>query len=179
MSSIILNGDTSGSITVSAPSVAGTNTVTLPQASGQLMVSGNMPAFSAYAGSSTTITNNSNTKVLFNTVSFDTNSNYSTANSRFQPTVAGYYYITAQANLSITGNANPYLYKNGSAYIYGPVCVGWSGISATTANITAFLYLNGSTDYVEFYVYQASGGSITTTTGANYTYFAGSMVRAA
>ena len=177
--SIVLNSSGGGSVTINEPTTASNFTQTLPAATGDVMVSGNMPAFSAYAGSSTTITNNSNTKVLFNTVSFDTNSNYSTANSRFQPTVAGYYYITAQANLGITGNANPFLYKNGSAYIYGPVCVGWSGISGTTANITAFLYLNGSTDYVEFYIYQASGGSTSTTTGVNYTYFAGSMVRSA
>jgi len=36
MSSIVLNGDTSGAVTLSAPSVAGTNTLTLPAATGNL-----------------------------------------------------------------------------------------------------------------------------------------------
>jgi hypothetical protein len=45
MSSIVLSGDTSGSITVAAPAVAGTNTATLPAATGNVVltnVSGNV-----------------------------------------------------------------------------------------------------------------------------------------
>ena len=34
MSSIVLTGDTSGTVTVSAPAVAGTRTITLPAATG-------------------------------------------------------------------------------------------------------------------------------------------------
>jgi hypothetical protein len=37
MSSIVIQGDTSGSITVEAPAVAGTNTLTLPASSGTLL----------------------------------------------------------------------------------------------------------------------------------------------
>jgi hypothetical protein len=39
MSSIVLSGDTSGSITVAAPAVAGTNTITLPSVTGNSLVS--------------------------------------------------------------------------------------------------------------------------------------------
>lgn len=39
MSGIIISGDTSGSITVAAPSVAGSNTATLPAATGTVVVS--------------------------------------------------------------------------------------------------------------------------------------------
>ena len=49
MASINIAGDTSGSISLTVPSVAGTNTVTIPANSGVVMVSGNMPAFSAYS----------------------------------------------------------------------------------------------------------------------------------
>jgi hypothetical protein len=38
MSSIVIAGDTSGSITLQAPLVAGTNTVTLPATTGYLFV---------------------------------------------------------------------------------------------------------------------------------------------
>lgn len=38
MSSIVLTGDTSGAITVSAPAVAGTNTITMPASSGTLAI---------------------------------------------------------------------------------------------------------------------------------------------
>ena len=39
MSSIVISGDTSGSITLAAPAVAGTNTQTLPAVAGNILVS--------------------------------------------------------------------------------------------------------------------------------------------
>jgi hypothetical protein len=45
MASIVVNGDTSGAVTLSAPAVAGTVTVTLPSASGTMAVSGGSPSF--------------------------------------------------------------------------------------------------------------------------------------
>jgi hypothetical protein len=93
MSSVILNGDTSGSVTLTVPSVAGTNTVTVPSATGTVMVSGNMPAVFAYKdGTPQSITNSTFTKVTFNTELYDTNNNF--ASSTFTPTVAGYYQIS-------------------------------------------------------------------------------------
>jgi len=40
MSSVVLNGDTSGAITLAVPSVAGTNTITLPAGTGTVAVQG-------------------------------------------------------------------------------------------------------------------------------------------
>jgi hypothetical protein len=40
MSSVIISGDTSGAITLAAPAVAGTNTITLPAGTGNLVVNG-------------------------------------------------------------------------------------------------------------------------------------------
>lgn len=39
MSSIVVSGDTSGTITIAAPAVSGTNTLTLPAATGNLLAS--------------------------------------------------------------------------------------------------------------------------------------------
>jgi hypothetical protein len=39
MASIVVAGDTSGSITIAAPAVSGTNTITLPAATGNLLAS--------------------------------------------------------------------------------------------------------------------------------------------
>ena len=39
MSSVIISGDTSGAITLAAPAVAGTNTITLPAVTGNSLVS--------------------------------------------------------------------------------------------------------------------------------------------
>jgi hypothetical protein len=40
MSSVVISGDTSGAITVAAPAVAGTNTATLPVATGEVSMLG-------------------------------------------------------------------------------------------------------------------------------------------
>lgn len=45
MSTVVISGDTSGAITLAAPNVAGTNTVTLPAATGTLVLSGTTPSF--------------------------------------------------------------------------------------------------------------------------------------
>ena len=42
MASIKLTGDTSGEITISAPAVAGTNTLTLPASTGEVITTGNL-----------------------------------------------------------------------------------------------------------------------------------------
>jgi hypothetical protein len=68
LSSVVLSGDTSGSITIQAPSVAGTNTLTLPASTGTVLTSAsntNFPAGSVLqvvnATYSTAVTNNTNT----------------------------------------------------------------------------------------------------------------------
>lgn len=43
MSSVVIAGDTSGSVTLSAPSVAGTTTLTLPSTSGTVVTTNTMP----------------------------------------------------------------------------------------------------------------------------------------
>ena len=44
MSSVIIAGNTSGTITLDAPNVAGTTTLTLPTTSGTIITTGNIPA---------------------------------------------------------------------------------------------------------------------------------------
>ena len=172
MASINLAGDTSGSITLSAPAVAGTNTINLPAATGSVMVSGNMPAFSAYASAtSSAITSGVDTKILFDTESFDTNNNF--ASSRFTPTVAGYYQINAtlRANGTFTAAAL-ILFKNGSnaGYLQN------GANNVTTAS--SLQYMNGTTDYLEIYT-NMTGTSLTVgASNANTNYFSAALVRA-
>ena len=181
MASIVVSGDTSGAITLSAPSVAGTNTITLPAATGTVMVSGNMPAFSAYATSAQTITTGSFAKVTFDTESFDTNNNF--ASSRFTPTVAGYYQMTF--NLKVNGTTQTRfigsLYKNGAT-----IGRQWDLPVTVTAGISTFqtgsalVYMNGSSDYLEVYIYAEGTGTLTTgAVDANTNYFQGVLARAA
>ena len=194
MSSIVVNGDTSGAVTLSAPAVAGTVTVTLPAASGTMLttastgvvtqamlstnVAGNGPAFSAYLGSNQTPSNATYTKVQINTESFDTASCFDTSTYRFTPNVAGYYQIQAACRISGTGVSTDVwaIYKNGS---------GINELNVTTTityearEVSTLLSMNGTTDYVEFYCYINAASSQTFNSGINTTWFQGYLVRAA
>jgi hypothetical protein len=185
MSSLIIYGDTSGAITVAAPNVAGTNTLTLPANTGtvaltsQLPISG--PAFAAYLASNQSIVNNTATKITINTEIFDTNSNYdSVTNYRFTPTVAGYYQIiggVADVSGGTSGGLKAYLYKNGALYTYTNIPMTNTGVISQCSTI---MYFNGSTDYVELWCAQNSGGSLNIGGGATSgTMFSGCYLRAA
>lgn len=179
MSSVVISGDTSGAVTLTVPAVAGTNTVTIPASTGTVMVSGNMPAFSAYQSSGQTPAATTFTKVQFQTKVFDTANAYdNTTNYRFTPQVAGYYQINAGVNYgSAVSGFIISIYKNGTEYMRGGFIS-----SATTFlySITGLVYCNGTTDYIEIYTFNTTGG-VTTQTGATpmLTYVSGSMVRAA
>lgn len=172
MASIVLNGDTSGSVTVSPPAVAGTQTVTLPAASGQLMVSGNMPAFSAYASVAQAYSSNTYTKIQYNTKEFDTANCFDNiTNYRFTPTVAGYYQINLACNASLGTYFELDIYKNGSRF------KGTQNTSAYAVTVSSIIFMNGTTDYLEGYLFITGTGTLIN--NAAFTNFSGSMVRAA
>jgi len=62
MASIKLTGDTSGEITISAPAVAGTNTITLPASSGTMVTSANIGDYATgFSGTDLVTLNSGNT----------------------------------------------------------------------------------------------------------------------
>jgi len=152
-----------------------TNATGLPQAGLAANVAGNGPAFSYWASGATSIPNVTSTKILFASQEFDTAS--AVSSSRFTPTVAGYY----QINASVFTSTNPScervctVFKNGASYKNGQDFT--TATFGTTVN--CIVYLNGSTDYVEIYAYQASGGTLTSNTFQSQTYFQGFLARAA
>jgi hypothetical protein len=181
MSSVVISGDTSGAITLAAPAVAGTNTITLPAATGTVMVSGNMPTFSATISADQTVTTAVWTKMQFNTEQFDTNSNFdSSTNYRFTPTVAGYY----QINLVTSGGTSAQyqsmktsIYKNGSSYALADAYLSSTYIWSSSAAPSAVIYFNGSTDYVEGYINITGSGTLVAQSGG--CRFSGILVRTA
>ena len=158
--------------------VSGGYTATLPSATGTVMVSGNMPAFSAYASSGTTVSTATWTKATLDTEEFDTNSNFSS--SRFTPTVAGYYQLNGNINFGASTSISRSIiniYKNGASYKQGTYLY-VTNTSATQANtVCALVYANGTTDYFELYGYIEGVGTLTQ--GQTATYFNGSLVRGA
>ena len=143
-------------------------------------VAGNGPAFSAYLSSNQSISNATWTKVQCNTEEFDTASAYdNSTNYRFTPNVAGYYQVNASGTFAATASSCiASIYKNGSEIKRGNRVLGSASIGPA-AVVSALIYLNGSTDYIEYYVYQDSGGPINLVGSQAQVYFQASMVRAA
>jgi hypothetical protein len=200
MSSVVIAGNTSGTITLDAPNVAGTTVLTLPTANGTVLTTANTfaagtgPAFSAYGNISQSISSGTATKISFNLEEFDTNSNYdSTTNYRFTPTVAGYYQVNVacryESSAAVTNNGEILIQirKNGSAYKRGWNSSGQlTSIMSTTGGATyliaqcnSIVYLNGSTDYVEGWFYQNTGNTQTLRADIEISYFQAAMIRSA
>jgi hypothetical protein len=174
--SIVLQSTGGGSVTINEPTTASNFTVTLPAAAGTVMVSGNMPAFSAYLASTQTTSHNVSTKVLFDTEDYDTNNNF--ASSRFTPTVAGYYQLStvvAPYGGALPTNVRLSIFKNGTSFkrlleIEYANSVGGSYL----------VYFNGSTDYAEIYIQiQVAAGNPGIEGGSVSTAFSGVLVRSA
>jgi hypothetical protein len=175
----VIAGTTSGTITLAAPAVAGTNTATFPAKTGNVMIDG--PAFLAYQSVSQSFPQNIGTKVLFDGESFDTNNNF--ASSRFTPTVAGYYQINSAVGFGLMTTANCYMtiavYLNGSPYLFGSQIFG-NTANASVINLSAIVPMNGTTDYVEIYCFQSQPANLVTIpTGNNVVWFSGSLIRGA
>lgn len=182
MGSLVLNGNTSGSVTLAVPDVAGSNTATLPAKTGTVMIDG--PAFSVgLSADQTGITANVSTRVNFNSEVFDTNNAFNNTGSTvgtapaysFNPQVAGYYQINAYAYFAAAPSYyQVMIYKNGSSFSQ-PVYNFQSGAAVMTGG-SSLIYMNGSTDYVQVYIFSSSANTIA---AAPSTYFQGSMVRGA
>ena len=192
MADIVLTGDTSGSITVAAPAVAGSNTLTLPASTGTVVTSNSPasdlpstiagPAFSSTKSGSgdQPISANTTTKVTFETEQWDLTNDYDTSNSRFTPSVQGYYHFNSAFYFKAPTDGSVVqiqLYKNGSVFKWGNILTS-AGTSSHSPNLSATAYANGTTDYFEIYIWQNSGTKSIEDVGT-LTWFDGHLVRAA
>lgn len=198
MSIVKVQGNASGTgiFTVASPNSNTDRTLTLPDNTGTLVstgstagvsqamlasgVAGNGPAFSAYLGSTQTISTSVWTKAQFNTEFFDTNSNYDTTNYRFTPTVAGYYAVNYCLAFTVGAATGLYagIYKNGSRIRYVTAYGGTNALDDWTNFGSSLLYMNGTTDYIECWGLQVSG-SPAFAGGTETSWFEASLVRAA
>ena len=77
MSSVIIAGDTSGSITIAAPAAAGTNTITMPASTGTMALTSDVPdnvlnTYATFVNSTELVTTISNWTAT-GTINYDTN----------------------------------------------------------------------------------------------------------
>ena len=196
---IKLNAQSGGSVALDAPTqTTGSADVTLKlpvadgsngqvittNGSGQLSFAGyaEPPAFHAYKSSPyQAIANGSDTVITFETELFDSNSFYDTSNSRFTPTIAGYYFVNAKVEFSnATGEYYfaIHLFKNGTRVSRGG---NWNDGSNQNVNVrnSSIIAFNGSSDYVDVRCYQNSGGNLTINNGDNgaQTFFEAFYIR--
>ena len=209
MSSVVISGNTSGTITLDAPAVAGTTTLTLPATSGTVLtsasttmpagsvnqaalatgVAGNGPSFSVTPnGSGQTVNAATTTKVTsFGTTGdavtyyWDTASCWDNTNKRFIPNVAGYYYFnTGLAIASIADGDNL-----GLAFFKNGTGIRYTsyfnngGANDVYLNASCVMYMNGSTDYAEIYFSNNSGSSMSLRGEQYASWFTGFLARAA
>ena len=116
------------------------------------------PAFQAYMSARQTVSTATNTKINFNTETFDSNANYDTSTYRFTPTVAGKYFIYASlASPTATDwdDNTLNIYKNGS------ILTSTSSFQTYNSAInTTFIDIaNGSSDYYEIFYYHNKGSN--------------------
>jgi hypothetical protein len=133
------------------------------------------PLFAA-TNSGTSSTSATAAKVTnISVVSYNIGSCYDSAQSRFTPTVAGFYLISANAAISGGSTlswAGIYIYKNGVVADFAPVNFPNTN-SATGVNAmnSTFLYLNGTTDYIELYARSSANSAVTSVA------FTGALIR--
>jgi hypothetical protein len=171
------NASGTGSMTLAGPSTNSNQTVNIPDVTGTMMVSGNMPAFSATYSGAFTVANGTLTKAPFSnsTGGFNLGGYYDYAtNYRFTPLVAGYYQVNACLNFPTIGSGytSAIVYKNGSQTI---INANTSFGNYPSPAVSGVMYLNGTTDYIEVYAYQTSGGSLSTCYAQ---YFNACLIRA-
>ena len=134
------------------------------------------PAFSAHANAGVSVSTGTFVKIPFQVEVFDTASCYdNTTNYRFTPNVAGYYQVTARTQWTTNNGTTENMlivHKNGSEHRRG-----FGGVIGVGVN--ALVYLNGSTDYIEIYGYQSTGGTIAVTGLNEYGFFQAVFVRPA
>jgi hypothetical protein len=178
-----LNSSGGGSVTIDVPSTASAYTLTAPAATATLAVNG--PAFRAKKTTNSNITSSTFVKLTFDATDFNVGSCYDTSTSRFTPTVAGYYNITAAIgteNGTTISRIIILLYKNGGAIGNYLQDIQWASGNAAQGYVSGgsdLIYLNGTSDYIEVYAYLAWSGGTQGISQATNTRFSGFLVRSA
>ncbi len=158
MSSVVISGDTSGSITVAAPAVAGTNTITLP----------------AYTG---TAALTSNTSVLISTTTIANAS--TTTNVTSSMTSAGWYQINMTALMNASTNNSTIVVRtssdNGATFDSGATNYSSSDYAGSGATASSLISLGTGTGNATFYatynIFMYSGSASAVNAGYAYVFY--------
>jgi C1q domain len=139
------------------------------------------PLFSATLSANVTLTNSTFTPIIFDTKDFDTNTFYSTVTGRFTPTIAGYYFVSANLNAdNSAANLQEVaisLFKNGVDYLRGSGIKIPTAVNRHTGTVAGLIFFNGTTDFVQPQVFSAAAAGTTLVLSATPCRFAANFVR--
>lgn len=147
-------------------------------ANGRIAMPQNVVTFYAYRTATQSIPHGTYTKVQFNSELFDpANSFDAVTDFRFQPTVAGYYLLTAQVGFSMPNLGATIITeigKNSGQYTdftYISTIAGSPSPGGSTV-----MYLNGTTDFADVFAHQNTGAPVNTIAGKSFTFFQGHLI---
>jgi hypothetical protein len=110
------------------------------------------------------------TKVLIDTIIFDTEGVVDIANSLIVPNLPGYYIVMGNVVASDVPDGrlvNAMIYKNGVWASYGTIDhQGSAGRSSSIAS--DLIYMNGTTDYLELFAHNSHSSALALYTGDSY-----------
>jgi len=117
----------------------------------------NSPAFEAYLSANQTVSDDTATKIQFNTEIYDTDNCYdNSTNYRFTPTTAGKYFVYTKVGSDTDAgnmrNSRVYLYKNGASFTYTIINMDGNNGEGASPYLGQIVDMNGSSDYLEIYV---------------------------
>jgi len=141
-----------------------------------------VPAFEVLKTSNQNLTSGTWTKITFNTENYDTSNSFDLANSKFQPTIAGYYQLNACLYFGSGTNTATLgiIYKNGVlhrrlAYVYHTsASLDDYGIASA-----CMVEANGSTDYFEVYGFAVGTATVNGSSTGVETIWSGHLVSVA
>jgi hypothetical protein len=158
MSSVVISGDTSGAITLAAPSVAGTNTITLPASTGTVLTTGSPQSGGVLQVVNVSYSNNSSTSstsLIATGLSASITPKFATSK------------ILIIANMNGVGensgnNGNHFeIFKNGSSLVYWDDIAGYGAANANYSTAITYLDSPATTSSTAYGIYykRVGGGN--------------------
>lgn len=102
------------------------------------------------------------TKILIDTISFNTESVIDIANSRIIPNLPGYYIVMGSVGANDVPDGrlvNAMIYKNGVWASYGTIDH-QGGAGRSSSNVSDLIYMNGETDYLELFAHNSHSSAL-------------------
>ena len=157
--------ENSNTITIGASGDT-TNIIGTLQNNGAAVGGANTPAFSAYSSGNISITNATETTVVFDSEYYDSASAYNVSDGKFTPQTAGKYFISYAYTLDSGQDSNlqyayGYIEKNTTNLLYTKLDHRGNAGRSAIINGSVIVDMNGSSDFIriQLYVYANITGS--------------------